>query len=359
MGKHPKIKTCGMTNVSVDDAIKANSTVNHIISTKLIQDSGKLMTINIVFHIMFPLNYVLKQTDQTLAKNDVVAIIDALNRDYQNNAFVASGDLNSNRYNSVCPTVQQYKNMLALSASANIKFVCNRIIFANLKKAIPNDTNTAVKNTVIKGASLPVNPDKNLNIWLVNNMGGGILGYSVFPWDKSSRSMYDGVVLERKVSGMTAAKGYEQFGLNRTATHEVGHWAGLYHTFQTWTGTSKPDINALIDADKNNIIDVGESTYDCVNDTPVQLVPTYNNPFITKSWPYTFIDGNNNPIASNPKSGTWQCSQSDTTGKAKAWTMFTNYMDYTDDTAMFMFTKDQCNKMRISLLALRPAVISQ
>ena len=65
-----------------------------------------------------------------------------------------------------------------------------------------------------------------LNIWLVNFK---YLGIAQFPWDYDRNPETDGV---RVHFGSLPGGPIQNYNLGETATHEVGHWLGLYHTFQ-------------------------------------------------------------------------------------------------------------------------------
>jgi hypothetical protein len=130
-----------------------------------------------------------------------------------------------------------------------------------------------------------------LNIW-VCNLFGRTLGYAVMPNGPADR---DGVVIQFDAFGTTGTAA-APFNKGRTTTHEIGHWLGLRHT---WGDAVCGD--------------------DSIADTPPQQASSQGCPSF--------------PQLSN-------CSIN------SYGDMFMNFMDFTDDACMNMFTRDQTIEMR-------------
>jgi hypothetical protein len=143
-----------------------------------------------------------------------------------------------------------------------------------------------------KGGVAPVSPSTTLNMW-VCNIGGGILGYAQFPGGSSAT---DGIVVGPQYFGSSSlASGFyaAPYDKGRTATHEVGHWLNLRHIWG--------------DASCGN---------DLVADTPTQQTSNGGCPTFPKL----------------------------TCGNTTSGDMFMNYMDYTNDACMYMFSTGQRNR---------------
>lgn len=197
---------------------------------------------------------------------------------------VLNRDFNASNsdFNSYLPA--EYANT---KANVGINFVLKSVVRKATNKRSWG-TNDAMKKASGGGIN-PTSPSNTLNIW-VCTLSGGILGYAQFPGGNLAT---DGVVILNTGFGTTGTA-KAPFNLGRTATHEVGHWANLRHIWG--------------DASCGN---------DLVGDTPPHNTANYGCP----------AQGHKSTCTGAPNE------------------MWMNYMDYTDDRCMYMFSNGQKDRM--------------
>jgi hypothetical protein len=138
-----------------------------------------------------------------------------------------------------------------------------------------------------------------LNIYTVE--GGAYLGWAYFPSSYDNQPWIDGVIVAFGSLPGSTIPGYEAYNLGFTATHESGHWLGLYHTFQGGCNAKG----------------------DYVADTPAEKGPAFG----CQVGRDTCLEAGVDPIH--------------------------NYMDYSDDACYFEFTAGQAERMQEQYLFFR------
>lgn len=181
----------------------------------------------------------------------------------------------------------------SVRANVGITFVLDQVVRKATTKTTWG-TKDAMKKTNTGGLAA-ISPTTKLNFW-VCTIGGGILGYAQFPGGASAT---DGVVCDSKYVGNTGTATYP-FNLGRTATHEIGHWMNLRHIWGDATCGS-----------------------DLVSDTPTHNAANTGVPAV----------GHKSTCTGTPLE------------------MYMNYMDYTDDRGMYMFSEGQKSRMSAIFLA--------
>lgn len=248
-----------------------------------------ILTIPVVVHVVY------KNAAQNISMAQIQSQIDVLNEDYRGlNIATLSPDFDS------------------LKADIEVEFCLATVD----PSGNPTDgvTRTSSTGGTFFGYFSPFNDDikydslngknawptdKYLNLW-VGEMFPGLLGYAQFPGDPKINA--DGVAITTTAFGTTGNVDPISSG-GRTATHEVGHWMGLYHI---WGDEDTCDGS------------------DTIPDTPNATAASNQGCEITRN----------------------SCSNEDPFwGIHDPNDMVQNYMDYSSDTCMALFTKGQKARM--------------
>jgi pregnancy-associated plasma protein-A len=235
---------------------------------------------------------------EKISEAQVESQIAALNRDYRA----------TNTDKSKVPTV-----FSGLVADPMIEFALatkdaagratNGITYTETNQTSFSDRGNPVKSKA-GGGIAPWSVRKFLNVW-VCTLADGLLGYAQFPGGPAAT---DGVVILNTAFG-TVGSATAPFNLGRSATHEIGHFLNLHHI---WADT--PDC----------------SSSDFVDDTPNAGTANFGKP------KFPHVSCGNGPNGD----------------------MFMNYMDYTDDDSMFMFTPGQVTRMHAALDGPRKSLVT-
>lgn len=279
------------------------------------QRVNAVTVIPVVFHIVLP-------NADSVTDAEIQFQLDVLNRDY------GGQNADSTNLSPMFP--------YSLRGHSGLRFcLAQKDIRGNLTNGIErrcsNTMATTAADDPVKryttGGLAAWDPTRYFNIWVSNSAINGLLGYATYPFSfsgyNSPDAVYQGVVVTRAGFGNSTALYAANRG--RTLVHETGHFFGLFHTFEG--GCSSQDFSLTTYPGSSD------------DDTPPQSNPT----------------GYGNPSTVSCPSGKVQtgCSAGIDSGR-----LYQNFMDYTDDPCLTMFTVNQVLRMEAAVDLFRSTLKS-
>ncbi len=300
---HKIIKTKNK-NYEKEEEIKEKKLQDHITINKNKIEKRSIITIPVVVHVLY------NSQNENISEEQIHSQLTVLNNDFNFK--------NENKLDSTHP-------FFKLCKEANIKF--------NLAKIDPKGNPTTgitrtyttqkdwkeeefdrIKFSDSSGVD-NWDPTSYLNIWVANlDTNSTVLGFASFPDQLDSLPAYDGLVIRHQAFGTTGTVGKNGFIGNkygRTATHEIGHWLNLWHIW----GDEK-----------------------CGDDLVADTEPADTSNFGCPDFPH---------------------SPNNSCGSSEYGEMYMNFMDYTDDDCMNMFTIGQIERMKGSLSYYRNKIMQK
>ena len=256
-----------------------------------------VVTIPVVVHVVY------KGTLENISDSQIFSQLDVLNADYRL--------LNANA--GATPAI-----FAPLAADMELEFclagsdpdgnpvsgiVRRETPWNNIGQLIAPDGRPRVHYTELGGDDA-WDPEHYLNIW-VCSIGSGILGFGTYPG--TAPPAEDGVVIDPRYFGTNGLAAFNApHHLGRTATHEIGHYFNLFHIW-------------------------GDDEFSCNDDDDVNDTPTQRGPYL-----------------GCPVFPQFSCGNS---------AMFMNFMDYTNDACMTLFTAGQKVRLWATLNSVRSGLI--
>ena len=296
---------CGMVRYmdylhSIDDSRAVQDQFDENLLQQALSNFSVSRISNLVYTIPVVVHVVYRTNAQNISNAQIQAQIDVLNEDF--------GRTNLDSVNTP-------PGFTSVASSTNFQFCLaqqdpNGQLTNGIDRRLTTlqsfQANDDVKSYATGGLDA-WDVNKYLNIW-VCNLSGGILGYGELP--SSVHTSTYGVVVAYDAFGKGGAAA-SPYDLGRTCTHEISHCFRLYHVWGDDNGTC--------------------SGSDYVNDTPNQGDATFG------CLTYPALD---NCTAISPG------------------IMFMNYMDYSDDNCLNMFTKNQASRMFTAINSYYPTLLS-